>query len=56
MNCERCIEKETSLQIVLAAFDELSAYADELQRKNKVVNSRVIAQKIYEVLYGSEDE
>jgi hypothetical protein len=56
MDCNYCKEKEVSLQVVLAAFDELSAYADELQRKNKVVNSRVIAQRIYEVLYGTDDE
>jgi hypothetical protein len=56
MDCNYCEEKEVSLQVVLSAFDELSAYADELQRKNKMINSRVIAQKIYEVLYGSGDE
>jgi flagellum-specific peptidoglycan hydrolase FlgJ len=56
MNCNNCEEKEVTLQVVLAAFDELSAYADELQRKNKVVNSRIIAQRIYEVLYGSDDD
>lgn len=56
MNCDHCEEKEITLQVVMNAFHELSAYADELQRKNKVINSRVVAQKIYEVLYGSDDE
>lgn len=56
MNCTECEIKQESLDLIMNAFHELSAYADELQRKNKVINSRVVAQKIYEVLYGTNDE
>lgn len=56
MSCSECQVKQESLNVIINAFHELSAYADELQRKNKVISSRVVAQKIYEVLYGSDSE
>ena len=56
MQCENCKYKDETIQAMLDACTQLSAVADQLQAKNKMINSRVIAQKIYEVLYAQDDD
>lgn len=56
MQCEKCKYKDETIRAMLDAFTQLSAIADQFQAKNKMVNSRVVAEKIYEVLYAKDDD
>lgn len=36
-------------------FDRIVAYADTLNEKNKIISSRIVAEKLYEEIYGSDN-
>lgn len=55
MICKECILKEKSINQLMDIFDRIVAYADTLNEKNKIISSRIVAEKLYEEIYGSDN-
>lgn len=55
MICKECLLKEKSLNQLMDIFDKIVAYADTLNEKNRVISSRIVAEKLYGEIYGSND-